>query len=95
MSDVTKQYDRRGLQALADEIDQARAPVQKILGQMANAKPWAAHWLGGDHETGSSEIQPARFRSARNAVREARDQLNEAAHQLVMLSSDTHTEESP
>lgn len=53
---------------------------------MTNGRPWPAHWMGGDIKSGATEVRPARFQAALNAVRRATEALQTASHELTMLS---------
>jgi phage host-nuclease inhibitor protein Gam len=86
MREVTKVYNTEDVERLLKQVEDLSREVSGLADTMTNSKPWAAHWLGGDRDHGATEIRPARFQAALDAVRRAARDLQKADHQLAMYT---------
>ena len=96
MREVTKVYKVEDVERLLKQIEDLGQEVSGLADTMTNSKPWAAHWLGGDRDHGATEVRPARFQAALDAMNRAARDLQEASHELAMYTveceDDTRTD---
>ena len=80
-----KVYKAEDVANLIREVEGLAMRVSSLKDTMVNRRPWSAHWLGGDIKNGATEVRPARFQAALDAVRRATEGLETASHELAML----------
>ena len=88
MRQYEKVYKAEDVANLIRQVEELAMKVGSLQDTMTNSRPWSAHWLGGDIKNGATEVRPARFQAARDAVRRATDGLETASHELAMLETE-------
>jgi hypothetical protein len=91
MREHTKVYKVEDVERLLTQVEDLSRGVFGLAGTMTNSKPWAAHWLGGDLKDGATEVRPARFQAALDAMNRAARDLQKAGHELAMYTAESAT----
>jgi hypothetical protein len=81
-----KVYNPGDIEKLNREVEELSMKVNSLRDTMVNSQPWSVHWLGGDIKDGATEVRPARFQAALDAVGSATEGLSVASHELAMLN---------
>jgi hypothetical protein len=89
-----KVYNPGDIEKLNREVEELSMKVNSLSDTMINSKPWSVHWLGGDIKDGdikdgATEVRPARFQAALDAMCRAAEDLQMASHELAMLETET------
>ena len=88
MRQYEKVYKAEDVAKLIRQVEELAMKVGSLQDCMTNSRPWSAHWLGGDIKNGATEVRPARFQAALDAVRRATEGLETASHELAMLETE-------
>lgn len=88
MRQYEKVYKAEDVAKLHGQIEDLLMKVSSLSDTMTNSRPWSAHWLGGDIKNGATEVRPARFQAALDAVHNAVEALQTAGHELYMLETE-------
>jgi hypothetical protein len=91
MREHTKVYKVEDVERLLTQVEDLSRGVFGLADTMTNSEPWAAHWLGGGLKDGATEVRPARFQAALDAVNRAARDLQKASHELAMYTVENAT----